>query len=154
MGFQNKKNISLLNCRSFSRKNLLSFTIEMTLPLGMKQCDDFMMFQGALKNMRLIDDKIVYALNTSIPTASFKEKIDPTSKCKELYLQIEETYDLREGAISACISYHQDKISKSKELEDRNTQKQFFMKSVENIIQTFHHKSTKHKLNVLCCYQE
>merc|ERR1711953_1585217 len=99
---------------SFSRKNLLSFTIEMTLPLGMKQCDDFMMFQGALKNMRLIDDKIVYALNTSIPTASFKEKIDPTSKCKELYHQIEETYDLREGAISACISYHQD----------RNTQKQ------------------------------
>ena len=38
--------------------------------------------------MRLIDDKIVYALNTSIPTASFKEKIDPTSKCKELYLQV------------------------------------------------------------------
>lgn len=97
----------------------------MTLPLlGMKQCDDFMMFQGALKNMRLIDDKIVYALNTSIPTASFKEKIDPTSKCKELYHQIEETYDLREGAISACISYHQDKISKSKELQDINTQKQ------------------------------
>ena len=27
------------------------------------------------------------------------------------------------------------------------------MKSVENIIQTFH-KCTKHKLNVLCCYQE
>ena len=38
--------------------------------------------------MRLIDDKIVYALNTSIPTASFKEKIDPTSKCKELYHQV------------------------------------------------------------------
>ena len=38
--------------------------------------------------MRLIDDKIVYALNTSIPTASFKGKIDPTSKCKELYHQV------------------------------------------------------------------
>lgn len=42
----------------------------------------------------------------------------------KIIFQIEETYDLREGAISACISYHQDIISKSKELQDRNTQKQ------------------------------
>ena len=41
-----------------------------------------------------------------------------------IIFQIEETYDLREGAISTCISYHQDKISNSKELQDRNTQKQ------------------------------
>ena len=42
------------------------------------------MFENALKNLRLIDDKIIYALNTSIPTTSFKNQIDPTEKCHDL----------------------------------------------------------------------
>ena len=52
----------------------------------------------------------------------------------KIIFQIEETYDLREGAISACISYHQDIISKSKELQDRNTQKQSQMHVSTQII--------------------
>ena len=38
--------------------------------------------------MRLIDDKIIYALNTSIPTLSFKGQINPHDKCKELHSQV------------------------------------------------------------------
>ena len=34
--------------------------------------------------MRLIDDKIVYAINQSIPTASFKGQSDAKENCKEL----------------------------------------------------------------------
>ena len=41
-------------------------------------------FQTALKEMRLIDDKIVYAINQSIPTASFKGQSDAKENCKEL----------------------------------------------------------------------
>ena len=41
-------------------------------------------FQTALKEMRSIDDKIVYAINQSIPTASFKGQSDAKQNCKEL----------------------------------------------------------------------
>ena len=39
---------------------------------GITQCEDFMLFQKALKKLREIDDKIIYALNQSTPTASFQ----------------------------------------------------------------------------------
>jgi hypothetical protein len=39
--------------------------------------------------MRTLDDKIIYVLNTSIPTDSFKSQIDASSSCKELFDQVE-----------------------------------------------------------------
>lgn len=42
------------------------------------------MFQSALRDMRLLDDKIIYALNTSIPTTSFKDKVDASEQCQVL----------------------------------------------------------------------
>ncbi len=42
----------------------------------------------ALRDARLIDDKIVYALNNSVPTASFKGLINATQKCAELHKQV------------------------------------------------------------------
>ena len=44
--------------------------------------------QNALKGMRVIDDKIVYALNNSIPTISFKGQVDASEKCKELHQEV------------------------------------------------------------------
>ena len=41
--------------------------------------------QSALKEMRQIDDKIVYAINQSIPTASFKGQSDAKENCKGLH---------------------------------------------------------------------
>jgi len=35
--------------------------------------------------MRTIDDRIVHALNTTVPTVSFSGKVDATQTCKELY---------------------------------------------------------------------
>jgi hypothetical protein len=36
----------------------------------------------------MIDDKIVYALNNSIPTVSFKGQINAAEKCQELHKQV------------------------------------------------------------------
>lgn len=38
--------------------------------------------------MRLLDDKIIYKLNTSLPTDSFKQLTDATTNCKQLYVQV------------------------------------------------------------------
>lgn len=35
--------------------------------------------------MRTIDDRIVHALNTTVPTVSFSGKVDATQTCKQLY---------------------------------------------------------------------
>ncbi|XP_072939969.1 protein MIX23 isoform X2 [Epargyreus clarus] len=56
-----------------------------------------------LKKMRLLDDKIVYALNTSIPTESFQKKVDATAACNDLYLQIHKGHEEREKVIKSCI---------------------------------------------------
>ena len=46
------------------------------------------MLQEALKVLRLIDDKIIYKLNKSIPTDSFAGQIDAEQKCQELYNEV------------------------------------------------------------------
>lgn len=38
--------------------------------------------------MRAIDDKIIYKLNTTIPTVSFAEQIVARDRCKELYEEV------------------------------------------------------------------
>ena len=76
-----------------------------------------------MKDMRVIDDKIIYALNTSIPTASFKSQVDATEKCTGLHEQILNTYDLRQGALNACINFAQEKVSKAAETGDRSAQR-------------------------------
>lgn len=67
--------------------------------------------------MRQIDDKLIYALNTSIPTDSFKGQVDPAATCKELYSQIQIVHRQREEAIKKCILVSAKNI---KELRDAN----------------------------------
>lgn len=35
--------------------------------------------------MRTIDDRIIHALNSTVPTVSFSGKVDATQTCKQLY---------------------------------------------------------------------
>ena len=42
-------------------------------------------YQEVLKVMRTVDDRIVHALNTTVPTVSFSGKVDATQTCKQLY---------------------------------------------------------------------
>ncbi|XP_076239856.1 coiled-coil domain-containing 58 isoform X2 [Calliopsis andreniformis] len=68
--------------------------------------------------MRQIDDKIIYMLNTTIPTESFKAQIDPTEKCKDLYEQIQSGHKKREMAITRCLNASKDKLKQLKDQRD------------------------------------
>ncbi|KAJ0178766.1 hypothetical protein K1T71_005541 [Dendrolimus kikuchii] len=81
-------------------------------------CPDFLEFQDILKKMRIFDDKIVYALNTSIPTESFKNKVDATFACKELYSQIQEGNSDRESVIKNCIVATADLVKQLKSAKE------------------------------------
>ncbi|XP_051543746.1 protein MIX23 [Myxocyprinus asiaticus] len=76
----------------------------MAAPDRALNCEDFAMFQEVLKVMRTIDDRIVHALNTTVPTVSFSGKVDATQTCKELYESLMEAHLSRDKAIKACIT--------------------------------------------------
>ncbi|KAM6900232.1 protein MIX23 [Xenentodon cancila] len=76
----------------------------MAVPDGSLNCEDFSMFQEVLKLMRTIDDRIVHALNTTVPTVSFSGKVDATQTCKQLYESMMEAHLNRDKAIKACIA--------------------------------------------------
>lgn len=78
------------------------------------ECGDFLEFQDALKKMRTVDDKIVYTLNTSIPTESFKGQVDPTATCKQLYEELKTSHDAREAAIKKCITLTAERVKELK----------------------------------------
>lgn len=68
--------------------------------------------------MRILDDKIVYALNTSIPTESFQSKVDATSACEDLYYQIQKGHTEREDIIKNCIMTTADSVKKLKAVKE------------------------------------
>jgi len=72
---------------------------------GLAQCEDVMMFQRALKQLRAIDDKIIYALNVSNPTASMQARgADPKQRCPELRAELDSNYKERGERINHCVS--------------------------------------------------
>jgi len=79
---------------------------------GIMQCEDFMLFQKALKKLREIDDKIIYALNQSTPTASFKARgVDAHEKCLKLREELTESHNQREEYIRSCSARLGDDIA-------------------------------------------
>lgn len=64
--------------------------------------------------MRVLDDKIVYALNTSLPTESFKSKVDASSACQSLFDQIQKGHSERENVIKNCIVATAESVKKLK----------------------------------------
>ena len=44
--------------------------------------------QESLSQMRAIDDRIIYKLNTSIPTQSFSGQVSAATQCKQLYDEV------------------------------------------------------------------
>ncbi len=51
-------------------------------------CYSVLGLQEALQLLRADDDKIIYKLNTSLPTTSFSEQGSATEHCKDLYQQV------------------------------------------------------------------
>lgn len=91
----------------------------------------FIFFQDVLKKMRVIDDKIVYALNTSLPTESFQKKVDATSACADLYSQIQKGHTEREAVIKNCIVSTADTVKKLKAAKEEKPDDYDVLKSLK-----------------------
>lgn len=70
--------------------------------------------------MRAIDDKIVYALNTSVPTESFKRDSSANQTCKELSEKLEIVYNDRNKFIRNCIASTANRVQRLKQTKDNN----------------------------------
>ncbi|RVE58787.1 hypothetical protein OJAV_G00197580 [Oryzias javanicus] len=87
----------------------------MAAPAAALNCEDFSLFQEVLKVMRTIDDRIVHALNTTVPTVSFSGKVDATQTCKQLYESMMEAHLNRDKAIKTCIAQTSEVVEKLRE---------------------------------------
>ncbi|KAL7373725.1 hypothetical protein ABVT39_013398 [Epinephelus coioides] len=65
--------------------------------------------------MRTIDDRIVHALNTTVPTVSFSGKVDATQTCKQLYESMMEAHLTRDKAIKSCIAQTSEVVGQLRE---------------------------------------
>ncbi|XP_026737424.1 coiled-coil domain-containing protein 58-like [Trichoplusia ni] len=94
-------------------------------------CSDFLEFQDVLRKMRVLDDKIVYALNTSLPTESFSSKINAQSACQELHSQIQKGHSERETVIKNCIVSTAETVKKLKAAKDEKPDDFDIMKNLK-----------------------
>ncbi|XP_054479107.1 protein MIX23 isoform X2 [Anoplopoma fimbria] len=65
--------------------------------------------------MRNIDDRIVHALNTTVPTVSFSGKVDATQTCKQLYESMMDAHLTRDKAIKSCIAQTSQEVAHLRE---------------------------------------
>ncbi|XP_016955825.1 protein MIX23 [Drosophila biarmipes] len=77
-------------------------------------CLDFLGFQEALKKMRDVDDKIIYALN-ALPTESFKGQVNSESTCRDLYSKLQQSHLSRQDSIRSCITISANNLRQLKE---------------------------------------
>ncbi|XP_013190234.1 protein MIX23 [Amyelois transitella] len=94
-------------------------------------CPDFLEFQDNLKKMRTLDDKIVYALNTSIPTESFRNKVNATAACEDLFSQIQKGHTERENVIKNCIIVTAEHVKKLKAAKEETPDDYNVMKNLK-----------------------
>ncbi|CAL8113467.1 unnamed protein product [Orchesella dallaii] len=73
-------------------------------------CEDISEFLDTLKRMRIVDDKIVQALNTTVPTESFSAKVDGHATCKDLFSKIVKTHVDRDKSLKQCIAVTASKL--------------------------------------------
>lgn len=70
--------------------------------------------------MRDVDDKIVYTLNTSIPTESFKGQLSASGKCTDLYGKLNSIHDSRNKLIKNCINTTANRVKDLKVKKEDN----------------------------------
>lgn len=72
--------------------------------------------------MRNLDDKVIYALNNSLPTDSIKARTesDPVSNCKGLFDSLKQSYSQREKVIQECILLTAEEVSRLKKQREDN----------------------------------
>jgi len=83
-------------------------------------CSDFNLFMETLKENRLIDDRIIYELNKTIPTRSFAANVDVSEQCKGLADKVIATQSRRVDAIKTCIKHQAHVTQKIKDEREQN----------------------------------
>ncbi|EGD82293.1 hypothetical protein PTSG_02961 [Salpingoeca rosetta] len=73
-------------------------------------CDDFAEFKRLLLEMRDTDDKIIYKMNTIIPTKSNVDHLDATSNCAALYHELNSAHMQRRQSMERCLTQVQQEI--------------------------------------------
>lgn len=73
--------------------------------------------------MRDLDDKVIYALNNSLPTATIRTRTaaNPEANCKGLYDSLRVSYFQREKMIQDCIEYTAEEIGRLKHQRDESS---------------------------------
>ncbi|XP_046818110.1 protein MIX23 isoform X1 [Vespa crabro] len=94
------------------------------------ECVDFLEFQDTLRKMRQFDDKIIYMLNTTLPTESFKSDVNPTSKCKELYEEVQSSHIQRQSAINKCLNIAKERVKYLKNQKESQGNDPIFIKTL------------------------
>ncbi|XP_075906587.1 protein MIX23 [Nelusetta ayraudi] len=102
----------------------------MAAPGETLNCEDFAMFQEVLKAMRTIDDRIVHALNTTVPTVSFSGKVDATQTCKQLYESLIEAHQSRDKAIKSCIAQTSEVVGHLREARGKDNENLTLLKEL------------------------
>jgi hypothetical protein len=80
--------------------------------------------------MRQIDDKIIYVLNTTIPTESFKSQVNVSNSCKDLFQQIQSVHSQRDIAIKKCLYTVQNQIKELKQQRDEGNSDPIILKNL------------------------
>jgi hypothetical protein len=70
--------------------------------------------------MRDLDDKVIYALNNSLPTASIKARTEsnPERNCKSLFDSLASSYASRGKVIQDCILLTAEEVGRLKKLRE------------------------------------
>lgn len=95
-------------------------------------CSSVSQFKESLKKLRLLDDKIIYELNKSVPTQSFKHEVNAEAKCHGLYDDLLDIYKTRDGAIKGCIELKTNNIERIKTEVKENGESGSLMKELRS----------------------
>ncbi|XP_018017047.1 protein MIX23 [Hyalella azteca] len=77
-------------------------------------CEDV---QYLLRNLRVVDDKIIYALNLATPTQSFRDAIDPAVKCKQLFEELAANYKERSQLLERCLEQTTTRLTELRSID-------------------------------------
>uniref|UniRef100_A0A0R3RTS6 MICOS complex subunit MIC10 n=1 Tax=Elaeophora elaphi TaxID=1147741 RepID=A0A0R3RTS6_9BILA len=78
-------------------------------------CLDLLAFQDMLNKLRQTDDKILFELNTALPSESFCVNVDKGEKCRSIYKKLLTMRIKRMNLIQHCIDENQTNIARLRE---------------------------------------
>ena len=95
-----------LRCRRQLNESFIVFRAEITPLVLFSYLFGVLCVQESLAQMRAIDDRIIYKLNTSIPTQSFSGQVSAATQCKLLYDEVSRMWSMLDasafGPSKAC----------------------------------------------------